>query len=144
LLGLAVEAVAMAQGTPVRILINSRLDVALACRAHGLHLPAGMTPPAEWKRVAGPGFLVGVSCHDWAELGEARSGGADFAVLGPVFAPLSKPTDSEPMGLAKFGQLARAADPLPVLALGGITLGDALGIEEAGGAGLAGITLFQR
>jgi thiamine-phosphate pyrophosphorylase len=144
LLELAATAVRAAQGTGVRILVNSRMDVALAAGAQGLHLPSGMPPASEWRRLAPAGFSIGVSCHTWKELAEARDGGADFAVLGPVFRPLSKAGPAaELLGVTGFGELAGAVAPFPVLALGGITHRHAREIGEAGGAGIAGISLFQ-
>lgn len=137
LLELSRQVVAMAGQT--RILINSRLDVALAAGAHGVHLPSNSPPPSSYKRAAA-GLMVGVSCHNRAELLRAEDEGADYALLGPVFPPLSK--EAGAMGLDQFGELARAVR-IPVLALGGITPGSIAACERAGAAGIAGITLFQ-
>ena len=139
LLDLARRIVARAGGT--RILINSRLDVALASGAHGIHLPSHSPSPAEYKRVA-PHLTVGVSCHNRAELVRAEQEGADYAVLGPVFPPLSKRTSEQAMGLRAFGELARTVS-IPVIALGGITPAVILTCANAGAAGIAGISLFQ-
>lgn len=142
LLALVEAAVACAQGTATRILVNDRLDVALAARAHGVHLPAHGFPVAEVRR-GYPELLIGVSCHDLAELRAAEGGGADFAVFGPVFAPLSKELDRPPVGVERLAEAVRVAR-IPVLALGGITVENAAECLSAGAAGLAGISLFQK
>ncbi len=124
-----------------RVLINSRLDVALASGAHGIHLPSNSPPPLQFKRLK-PGLSVGVSCHDRAELIRAQEEGADYALLGPVFPPLSKSTKSLGIGLKQFAELA-AEVCIPVFALGGITTASMADCQRAGAAGVAGISLFQ-
>ena len=139
LLDLARRVVATAG--PTRVFINSRLDVALAAGAAGIHLPSHSPPPAEFKRIA-PHLMVGVSCHNQAELVAAEAEGADYAVLSPVFAPLSKPLEGVALGLEGFIELAGAVS-IPVLALGGITRAMIPAFACAGAAGVAGISLFQ-
>ena len=139
LLALARRIVAMAGLT--RILINSRMDVALAAQAHGIHLPSNSPPPSAFKRGA-PHLTVGVSCHNRDELVRAEQEGADYAVLGPVFPPLSKKTAGVALGLDGFAGLVQAVR-IPVIALGGITEASIPACERAGAAGIAGISLFQ-
>ncbi|MGH9528278.1 MAG: thiamine phosphate synthase, partial [Terriglobales bacterium] len=74
-----------------RLLINDRLDVALASGAAGVHLPAAGLPPATVRASAPPGFLIAVSCHSLAEVTAAAQAGADACVLAPIFATPSKP-----------------------------------------------------
>ncbi len=84
--------------------------------------------------------VIGVSCHSPEEVGRAESGGADFAVFGPVFEKQGMP-DLPPAGLEALHRACQYK--MPVLALGGVTLENARACLEAGAAGIAGIRLFQ-
>jgi thiamine-phosphate pyrophosphorylase len=146
---LAFQAVAaMPADSASKLLINSRLDVALACGAHGVHLPAGDLNPGEaralWSRATERACVIGVSAHSAREIALAESHGADFAVFGPVF---EKAGATNPGGLQQLQQVCHrsqaAVPPMPVLALGGVTVQNASKCLSAGCNGLAGIRLFQ-
>ena len=128
-----------------KLLINSRLDVALACGAHGVHLPANDVSASEARALmvrAGCAHpIIGVSVHSAQELSIAESHGADFAVFAPVF---EKEGSAVGDGIKKLE--AACSQPnrdMPVLALGGITLENARECMQAGANGLAAIRLFQ-
>jgi thiamine-phosphate pyrophosphorylase len=127
----------------VKILLNTRIDVAWAAGAAGAHLPSNSPAPHAWKAITPPGFLLGVSCHSPEEVRAAVGEGADYVFFGPVFTPLSKPGLSPPVGLAGLASAVAAAANIPVLALGGITFANAGACIEAGAAGVAGISIYQ-
>jgi thiamine-phosphate pyrophosphorylase len=139
-----------------KLLINSRVDVALACGADGVHLPSGEVPASEirarWMKGSNREPLIGVSAHSVAEIRETKSQGASFAVLAPIF---EKPgTGAKSLGLKTLRTACvgsqtlndggeRPQDYFAVLALGGVNLSNARSCLQAGAAGAAGIRLFQ-
>ena len=139
---LLTEALALPNPSGTKFLVNSRLDVALAAGAAGGHLPSDSPRPGLWRGLAPPGFLIGVSCHTPGEVREAEQAGADYALFGPVFAPLSKTAGLPARGLENLNRAADAVR-IPVLALGGVSSENARACCDAGAAGIAGITLFQ-
>jgi thiamine-phosphate pyrophosphorylase len=134
-------------GAP-RVLVNDRLDVALAERAGGVHLGENSLPVEDARRVIAAAqpplqnFLVGVSCHSLEAVQYAARVGADYVFFGPVFATPSKAVFGPPQGLARLAQACHAAE-IPVIAIGGITLENAAQCFGSGAAGIAAIRLFQ-
>jgi thiamine-phosphate pyrophosphorylase len=145
-----------------RLLINSRMDVALACGADGVHLRADDISAAEarviFTKAASAGnwkpetenFVIAASCHTANDVRRAASDGADFVVFAPVF----EKGGQRGVGLEALRAACRGtpkvsmpeASPavyIPVLALGGVTLENAHACMEAGAAGIAAIRLFQ-
>jgi len=146
---LALKAMAALAGSRTRLLINARTDVALACGAHGVHLPANDLAASDaraiFARVGVSEPVIGVSTHSAAEVASAEAHGADFAAFGPVF---EKSGSANREGLEQLRQICHrteaAQPPMPVLALGGITPENARLCVEAGAAGIAAIRLFQQ
>ena len=112
------------------LLVNDRVDVAIAAGADGVHLPANSFAVADARRLVGATCLIGVSTHEGGEVAAAAEAGADFAVYGPVYEPLSKASYGAARGAESLGAACRAGAGLPVFALGGIT---AERIAELGG-----------
>jgi thiamine-phosphate pyrophosphorylase len=138
---LVARCVEVVRGTRARILVNDRVDVALAAGAHGVHLRADSVAASRVRRIVPAGFLIGRSVHSVAEaLRAAADGGADYLLFGTVFPTASKP------GQAAAGTTALAevvvATSLPVLAVGGVTVATAPDVARAGAAGIAAIALF--
>jgi thiamine-phosphate pyrophosphorylase len=136
LLDLALALRALTARFGARLLINDRIDVALTCDADGVHLPADSFCVEDARRLLGEHRLIGVSTHSAEEVRAASDAGADFAVLGPVFATPSKEAFGEPLGLDALAGATSAA-AIPVLAIGGIEASRVAAVRAEGAAGVA-------
>jgi thiamine-phosphate pyrophosphorylase len=114
-----------------RLLINDRLDVALAVEADGVHLGGHSLPVAVARKILGPDKLIGVSTHRPEEVLAAQRDGADFVTFGPIFFTPSKAAYGEPVGLGRLHEVCTAST-LPVFALGGVTLDRIAELRAAG------------
>lgn len=129
------------------LLVNGRLDVALAAGADGAHLPVDGVPLAAlkaWRERFGPGgsgVLLGCSTHSEEEVERAVRDGADYVTFGPVYATPSKARYGPPVGLERLARAVQSG--IPVYALGGVTLARFGEVAAAGAAGVAAIRLFQ-
>lgn len=132
----------LANPNNVKLIVNGRVDVALAATFDGVHLPADAIPADRVREIVGDSFMIGASCHSLDELGSAAAAGADYAFYAPVFASASKPGYGPPLGVSALRTACQAAT-IPVLALGGIRLDNAAACRDAGAAGVAAISLFQ-
>jgi thiamine-phosphate pyrophosphorylase len=140
LFDLASRAVAITRRTNTRVLINDRLDVALASGADGVHVTSNSFSPLAVREVAPDGFVVGVSTHTVNEVENAKNAGADLAVFGPVF---ETPGKANATGLDELKSVVRAADPFSVLALGGIDQANYRDVLSTGAAGFAAIRFLN-
>jgi thiamine-phosphate pyrophosphorylase len=131
-----------------RIIVNDRLDVALAGGSAGVHLGRNSVPARDairWLRTgnAPADFVVGVSCHSTEEAREAENAGANYAFFGPIFDTPSKRSFGAPQGLAPLAEACRSVR-IPVIAIGGVDEEKGMDCIRAGAAGIAAIRIFQR
>lgn len=120
-----------------RVVVDDRLDVALAAGADGVHLGASDLPLADARRIAdavAPGLIIGATCRDRAAVEAAAAAGADYAGFGPVFATTSKAGLPDPLGV---DAVTAAAGVLPLIAIGGISTTSAGSVRAAGAHGVA-------
>jgi thiamine-phosphate diphosphorylase len=142
LLDLAARVRRATASTAAQIIINDRVDVALAGGADGVHLPAAAPTCARVRAIVPDGFLIGRSVHSDTEAVAAEAaGGCDYLVFGTVYASGSKPAGHLVAGLDALARVCRSVC-LPVLAIGGITVERVPEVVQAGAAGIAGIGLF--
>lgn len=138
---LVARCVAAVRGTRARVVVNDRVDVALAAGAHGVHLRGDSLPAARARRMVPPEFLLGRSVHGLDEALRAQDeGGLDYLVFGTVFGTASKSGGA----VAGVDALARVASAtrLPVIAIGGMSAATLPEVGAAGAAGFAAIGLF--
>jgi len=124
------------------LLINDRIDVALAAGADGVHLGQNAIPPATARRLLGTDRLRGASTHSRAEAAAAASAGADFVVFGPVYWTPSKAPFGAPRGPDELASVA-ASLHTPVVAIGGITVERIAEVRAAGASGVAVISAIM-
>jgi len=133
-----VEIQRLARGGSARVLVNDRIDVALAARAHGVHLAAKSLPPALARTLVEPWQLVGTSVHSVDEAVHAARDGADYLTFGHVYPTWSH--EGEPArGVRMLADVVAAVD-VPVLAIGGI---GAARVDEVLATGCAGIAVIS-
>jgi thiamine-phosphate pyrophosphorylase len=121
------------------LVVNDRADVAWAAGARGVHVGQEDLPVGLARRIIGPDGIVGYSTHDLAQLAEADGSSADYVAFGPVFTTRSKEKPDPVVGLEGL-RAARQATHKPLVAIGGITLGTARAVLEAGADSLAVIS----
>lgn len=135
---LAERLLRIVRSTGAALLVNDRIDLVMALPLDGVHLARTSLPPLEARRLLGNGRLIGVSCHTLEEAIEAQEG-ADFIVLGPLFATPSKTAYGPPIGLERLREVRRRVS-LPILGIGGITASNAPEVIAAGADGVASIS----
>jgi thiamine-phosphate pyrophosphorylase len=154
LLGLARQAVQMADdrgaktSKPVQVMVNDRLDVALAAGAHGAHLGQASLVAGDvvrWCRAgnARTDFAIGVSCHSLEEALNAEKAKVDYIFFGPIFETPSKKEFGAPQGIQKLAEVCRTVPSIDLIAIGGVNAENAASCIRSGAAGIAAIRMFQ-
>jgi thiamine-phosphate diphosphorylase len=139
LAALVAELLVITKGTSTRLVVNDRIDVALACGADGVQLRGDSIPVAAARRIAPSGFLIGRSVHGVSEAIAAAD--ADYLIAGTVFPSASKTAATPLLGIEGLRAVVRAVDR-PVLAIGGVSDARIGEVADAGAAGFAAIGLF--
>jgi thiamine-phosphate pyrophosphorylase len=142
LLSFARDVIAAVRPAGAKVVVNDRLDVALAAGADGVHLGLDDLPVPEARALAPDGFLVGGTCRHAEHARAAREAGADYVGVGPVYPSTTKTTGlPDPIGL---GTLRLAAAVLPAIAISGITVERVPEVMAAGAYGVAVVAALSR
>lgn len=126
----------------VPLIVNDRVDIALAVQADGVHVGQDDMPVATVRRLVGPGMLIGLSITADPQLDQPEAEVADYFGIGPIFQQATKADAAAPLGLDGLARL-RAATRKPILAIGGIGLADAAAVRRAGADGLAVVSALM-
>jgi thiamine-phosphate pyrophosphorylase len=136
--------------SPTKLLLNSRPDIAIATAAHGVHLtaaPGGLTPTqvrSLYTSANRPEPMITLSCHTLEDVHRARINRVDAVLFAPIFEKIVTGQTTTPgQGLDQLRAACLAASPIPIYALGGVTLENAATCLDAGATGIAGIRLFH-
>ncbi len=130
------EAVQILSSTEALVLVNDRLDVAIAARADGVHLPETSLQPDVVRRAISSDIVIGVSTHSIGQALSASRSGADYIFFGPIF---ETPGKGPPVGIESLSAVCRELNTFPVIALGGVDQNNFESVLSAGAAGIAAI-----
>lgn len=128
----AEKAIKIARGENVKIIINDRVDIALALKADGVHLGQDDLPPARARKILGEKAIIGFSVHNVLQAAEAIHFPVDYLAIGPVFRTKTKINPEERVGIAGVKKVLEAIGKFPLVAVGGITSANLSGVLSAG------------
>lgn len=135
-LDLATRMAAALKKRSVPLIINDRVDIAMACGADGVHLGQDDMPIDKARRLLGGSMIIGISVNTLKEAREAERLGADYIGLGPVYATATKDTELPVLGLESIRRIQEKIG-IPIIAIGGINAGNAAEVMKAGATGIA-------
>ena len=133
----AQAAVQVAERCGVQLLINDRVDIALAVKAHGVHLGQDDMPPEAARRLLGPEAVIGYSTHNIEQAVAATRLPIDYLAIGPIFATTTKSDTAPVLGLEGLRAVRKAIGKFPLVAIGGITHKNARAVIDAGADSVA-------
>ncbi|HEX5875762.1 MAG TPA: thiamine phosphate synthase [Pyrinomonadaceae bacterium] len=133
----AKAAMEVATRSGVRLIINDRVDVALAAKAHGVHLGQDDMPPDAARKLLGDEAIIGYSTHNIEQATKALSLPIDYLAIGPIFATSTKTDTSPVLGLDGLRAVRKAIGAVPLVAIGGISVTNAPEVIEAGADSVA-------
>lgn len=136
----AVAALRVARNRGVKVIINDRVDIALALKADGVHLGQDDLPPEAARRLLGPEFIIGFSTHNLEQARLAAQMPVDYIALGPIFATSTKQACEAPTGLAGLQSARQVMGGIPLVAIGGITAETSQDVIDAGADAIAVIS----
>lgn len=134
---------ALLAGSGVPLIINDRVDIALAVDADGVHVGQSDMPLAQVRALIGVGKIIGLSVTNASQALQADAAAADYLGIGPVFAQATKADTAAVLGIDGFADLRRLARDKPVVAIGGIKAGHARALRTAGADGLAVVSAIM-
>lgn len=133
----AAAAVQTARQRDVKIIVNDRVDIALAVSADGVHLGQDDLPPTAARRILGSEAIIGISTHDLEQVKSAVTMPVDYVALGPIFLTTTKESSHPPLGSPAIRAARQLLGDIPLVAIGGISEAETEELLEAGAAALA-------
>lgn len=133
----AAEALRIARERSVKVIINDRVDIALALKADGVHLGQDDLPPEAARRILGPDAIIGFSTHNPSQAEAAAQMPVSYIAIGPIFATASKESSNSPVGLAGLRLARQAVGTIPLVAIGGITVENSGSVLNSGANAIA-------
>ena len=128
----AEAALQVAREHGLKVMINDRVDIALALKADGVHLGQDDLPPEAARRILGPDAIIGFSTHNLSQARVATQMPIDYLAIGPIFATTTKEASNHPIGLEGLRLVRQAVPTIPLVAIGGITIENSGAVMSAG------------
>jgi len=136
----AAEALRVARQRGVKIIINDRVDIAMALKADGVHLGQDDLPPQAARELLGPEVIIGISTHTVEQASSSAKMPIDYIAIGPIFSTQTKQSPNLALGLDGLGQIRQAVGEIPLVAIGGITSQNSKAVLDAGADAIAVIS----
>jgi thiamine-phosphate pyrophosphorylase len=136
----AIEALRIARERGVKLIINDRVDIAMALKADGVHLGQDDLPPQAARELLGPDVIIGFSTHNLDQVLVSTKMPIDYIAIGPIFSTSTKESAEPAIGLEGLAQAREAAGQIPLVAIGGITAENSMEVLDAGADAIAVIS----